>query len=177
METLVESGMHKPILITNPYESYWEQLEALQSALERDWVELGRTGRPLALHDLLKLEYTTTTSKSTNIIRQTQKSTNIITKLRKIPTSSHKFKQQLLATLRNTAVHRSLQDHGDNAKGKLKTQEVSSNGQSHAFDWDWAETHAGGHPNNILYIYTFTTFPFCTNSTDDPWMGWRIDRA
>ena len=88
METLVESGMHKPILIPNPYESYWEQLEALQSALERDWVELGRTGRPLALHDLLKLEYTTTTSKSTNIIRQTQKSTNIITQIQTTVTSN-----------------------------------------------------------------------------------------
>ena len=56
MATLVENGMHKPILITHPYESYWEQLQALQSGFERDWAELERTGQPPVLHGLVKLE-------------------------------------------------------------------------------------------------------------------------
>ena len=72
MGTLADNGMHKPILTTNPDESYWEQLRALQSGFQRDWAELGRTGNLLILHDLLKLDYTTTTLKSTNIIRQIQ---------------------------------------------------------------------------------------------------------
>ena len=72
MGTLADNGMHKPILITNPNESYWEQLQALQSGFQRDWAEMGRTGHPLVMHGLLKLDYTTTTLKSTNIIRQIQ---------------------------------------------------------------------------------------------------------
>ena len=72
MGTLADNGMHKPILTTDPDESYWDQLQALQSGFQRDWAALGRTGQPLVLHSLLKLDYTTTTRKSTYIIRQIQ---------------------------------------------------------------------------------------------------------
>ena len=57
MGTLADNGMHKPILITNPEESYWDQLQALQSGFQRDWAALGRTGQPPVLHGLVKLEY------------------------------------------------------------------------------------------------------------------------
>lgn len=41
---------------TNPDESYWNQLQALQSAFQRDWQALGRTEQQPILHGLLKLE-------------------------------------------------------------------------------------------------------------------------
>ena len=63
METLVNDGMHKSIFKTNPGESYWDQLEALQIAFQRDWAEMGRTGHPLLLYGLLKLDYNTMKSK------------------------------------------------------------------------------------------------------------------
>ena len=65
--TLVRKGMHKPIFITDPNESYWGQLEALQSGFEKDWAELGRTGKPPVLHGLMKLDYDSMTWNSDQI--------------------------------------------------------------------------------------------------------------
>ena len=67
MATFTENGMHRPIFMTNPNESYWEQLYALQSEFERDWVELGRTGKPPILYGLLKLNYDSMTWNSDQV--------------------------------------------------------------------------------------------------------------
>ena len=50
-------GEYDPIFTTNPNDSYWQQLRALQSAFEQHWAEVGRTGHPPVLYGLLKLDY------------------------------------------------------------------------------------------------------------------------
>ena len=65
--TLAENGIHKPIFTKNPDESYWEQLQALQSGFRRDWAELGRTGQPPVLHGLVKLDYASMTWNSDKV--------------------------------------------------------------------------------------------------------------
>ena len=61
--TLVDegSGECRPIVMTNPSDSYWQQLQTLQSAFEQHWTELGRGEHPPVLHGLLKLDYDTLT--------------------------------------------------------------------------------------------------------------------
>ncbi|CAD6563742.1 MAG: hypothetical protein ASARMPREDX12_000042 [Alectoria sarmentosa] len=63
MSTLVDdgSGNYKPIFMTNPYDSYWQQLQTLQNAFEQHWAEVGRDGPPPVLYGLLKLTYDTMT--------------------------------------------------------------------------------------------------------------------
>ena len=53
---LLNYGKYKPIFTTNPDESYWDQLRALQSGFQRDWAELGRTSQAVP-PGLLKLEH------------------------------------------------------------------------------------------------------------------------
>ena len=72
---LTANGMHKTIVETNPHESYWEQLQALQNGFERDWVELRRTEKPAILYGLLKLDHDSMTWNSDhvpilNLVRQ-----------------------------------------------------------------------------------------------------------
>ena len=67
MATLVGHGIYKPIFVTDSDESYWEQLHALQSGFEKDWAELGRTGKPPVLHGLMKLDYDSMTWNSDQI--------------------------------------------------------------------------------------------------------------
>ena len=57
--TLVNTGsrVYKPIFITNPSDSYWQQLQSLQTGFEQHWAEIGRTAPPPILYGLLKLEY------------------------------------------------------------------------------------------------------------------------
>lgn len=55
------SGECRPIVMTNPSDSYWQQLQTLQSAFEQHWTELGRGEHPPVLHGLLKLDYDTLT--------------------------------------------------------------------------------------------------------------------
>lgn len=63
MATLFDdgSGEYPPIFMTNPNESYWEQLQTLQSAFKQCWAEVGRVGHPPLLCGLLKLDYNTMT--------------------------------------------------------------------------------------------------------------------
>ena len=57
--TLVSTGLdtYKPIFTTNPEDSYWGQLQALQAAFERDWTEAGHRGTPPVLYGLKRLDY------------------------------------------------------------------------------------------------------------------------
>ena len=61
MSTLVDDGFgnYKPIFMTNPYDSYWQQLQTLQNAFEQHRAEVGRDGPPPVLYGLLKLTYDT----------------------------------------------------------------------------------------------------------------------
>lgn len=60
MLTLVDdgSGVYRPIFITNPQESYWRQLEALQSAFEETFrdIHAEHAGDPPELFGLLRLD-------------------------------------------------------------------------------------------------------------------------
>ena len=44
--TLVDDGSeaHKPIVLTNPNDSYWQQFQRLQRAFEQHWAEVRRKG-------------------------------------------------------------------------------------------------------------------------------------
>ena len=57
--TLMHAGsrVDKPNFTTNPNESYWQQLRALQSAFEQDLAEVGYAAPPPVLFGLLQLEY------------------------------------------------------------------------------------------------------------------------
>ena len=55
------SGEYSSIYPTNPKESYWQQLQALQSAFERCWMNVGWSGYPPLLCGLVRLDYNTMT--------------------------------------------------------------------------------------------------------------------
>ena len=57
--TLANNGSqaYKPIFLSNPIHSYWQQLQRLQRAFEQDWAELGHEVPPPVLSGLLKLDY------------------------------------------------------------------------------------------------------------------------
>ena len=67
--TLVDDGSeeYRPIFLTDPNGSYWEQLQELQNAFERHWAEVGRMGPPPILHGLLKLDYDSMTWNSHDV--------------------------------------------------------------------------------------------------------------
>lgn len=54
-------GGYQPVFTTNPNDSYWKQLEMLQSAFEQHWEDVRFAGHPPKLCGLLKLDYGTMT--------------------------------------------------------------------------------------------------------------------
>ena len=54
-------GGYQSVFMTNPNDSYWKQLQMLQSAFEQHWEDVGFAGHPPVLLGLLKLDYGTMT--------------------------------------------------------------------------------------------------------------------
>ena len=52
-------GGYQPVFTTNSNDSYWKQLQMLQSAFEQHWEDVGLAGHPPVLCGLLKLDYGT----------------------------------------------------------------------------------------------------------------------
>ena len=61
--TLVNDGSetYRPIFITNPTHSYWQQFQTLQSAFEQHLVDIGHIGQPPVLCGLLGMNYDSVT--------------------------------------------------------------------------------------------------------------------
>ena len=135
------SGNYKPISLTNPHDSYWQQLEALKSAFERDWTEAGQAGRPPGLYGLSKLDHN-------NMVwnRDEVSILNLVRQSIDSCTRTHAARSRKQAENRRTELRKRLQEFKDEETDEEETDEEGVEEE----EAEGEEIDRNGEPNIVV---------------------------